>query len=260
MSCDAYLRVCKAEPRYPIQRQRLVKSLLQQDPVKAAQLLAEAMEIAMERRPTDAGLYLTRAELHARQSQWQKAADDLAKAQELDPELRSSVWWRGNALLHAKDVEGYRRYCREKAKEVDGLPFSPPSAESVAWLACLHPDAVGDYNKLIALAERAVKETVESNARPGYVNTHGAILYRAGRFREALGPLNERLTLPQDWAFLAMAHHRLGNHDQAKHWLAKLRRYKSPMTFPTPHAFWSDAEVSLFLPEVEAVLGEKREP
>jgi WD40 repeat protein/serine/threonine protein kinase/tetratricopeptide (TPR) repeat protein len=215
---------------------------------------------AIENQPSDANLFKARAETHGLVGQWREAAEDLASAHKLNPELNNSVIWRGNALLQANDVEGYRRLCREKAKEIDGVPFSPLAANAVAWLACLHPDAVDDYKSLIALAQRAVNETADPKGRGPYLNTLGAILYRAGRYQEALDRLNERLRdlpegLPDDWAFLALAHHRLGNHDQARRWLTRLREYRSPTTFPTPFAFWSHAEVPLLRREVEAVLG-----
>ena len=60
------------------------------------------------------------------------------------------------------------------------------------------------------------------------LNTLGAALYRAGRFEEAVHRLNESLQarhgegLLQGFAFLAIAHHRLGHHDEAKRWLDKL--------------------------------------
>ena len=58
--------------------------------------------------------------------------------------------------------------------------------------------------------------------RPIYLNTRGVVLYRAGRFAEALTTLDESLEAGKgefdgfDLHFLAMAHHRLGHRDEAR--------------------------------------------
>jgi uncharacterized protein HemY len=91
------------------------------------------------------------------------------------------------------------------------------------------PGAVTDRKRLVALAERAVKESRHEKQRIVYLNTLGVILYRAGQYQEAIARLNERVAAgasagaPVDWAFLALAHHRLGHKSEANRWLEKLR-------------------------------------
>jgi hypothetical protein len=59
----------------------------------------------------------------------------------------------------------------------------------------------------------------------------GPALYRAGRFEAAAHSLDEALKLCKekgratDWLFLALAHHRLGHADQARHWLNKASQW-----------------------------------
>ena len=90
-----------------------------------------------------------------------------------------------------------------------------------------------------------------------YLNTLGAALYRAGRFDEAIRRLEEAIRLrggdglPQDWAFLAMAHHRLGHRDEARRWLDRLRDHQ-PST--DPDQFWNELEIRLLRSEAEAVI------
>jgi hypothetical protein len=54
------------------------------------------------------------------------------------------------------------------------------------------------------------------------------VLYRAGQHQEAISTLNEALDAhgsggtAWDWVFLAMAHHRLGEADEARRWLHKV--------------------------------------
>ena len=89
------------------------------------------------------------------------------------------------------------------------------------------------------------------------LKTLGAALYRAGRFEEAIRRLNESIQArgdggdPQGFAFLAMAHHRLGHRDEAKRWLDKLVAYqpKEGSDFS-----WDDVEIRILRREAEAVL------
>jgi hypothetical protein len=58
--------------------------------------------------------------------------------------------------------------------------------------------------------------------------------------------------VPQDWAFLAMAHYRRGNHEEARRRLDQLRSYepKNPPAFS-----WNDdVEPGIVLREAEAVI------
>src|SRR5262249_24109214 len=89
------------------------------------------------------------------------------------------------------------------------------------------------------------------------LNTLGAALYRAGRFAEAQRRLDEGnqkrkgKSLEVDWVFLAMAHHRLGHHDEARRWLDRFRD-RSPKLDPS--AFWREFEIRLLRTEAEAVV------
>ena len=64
------------------------------------------------------------------------------------------------------------------------------------------------------------------------LNTLGAAQYRAGHDEEAIKTLEEGIKSregksgSQDWAFQAMAHHRLGNHDEARRWLDRFKTWK----------------------------------
>ena len=100
----------------------------------------------------------------------------------------------------------------------------------IAWACTLAPDAITDWATAIALAEKAVQSDPKSAT---YLNTSGAVLYRAGRFDEALARLSEAEPLVQEpseaiksppaytWFFLAMTQQRLGHAEEAKQWLDK---------------------------------------
>jgi tetratricopeptide (TPR) repeat protein len=86
---------------------------------------------------------------------------------------------------------------------------------------------VDDAQQVVELAERAVTKAPRNYS---YVNTLGAALFRADRFEESIERLNSAIRLSKnggswaDWVFLAMAHQRLGNAEEARKWLAQVPR------------------------------------
>jgi WD40 repeat protein/serine/threonine protein kinase len=205
-----------------------------------------------------------RGDALARRGQWKEAAAELARAVKQQPANRLWLIFLGHALLEAEDVPGYGRLCRTTAKDPENSGLNARDANNVAWLFCLAPAAVADYRGLLALARRAVAEAEDEQQRLFLLNTLGAVLYRAGRYRDAVECLNGRLAalkndgLPHDWAFLAMAHHRLGHRAAARRWLNKLRAYKSPRNAPDALTFWSNRELARLAREAEALIEASR--
>jgi tetratricopeptide (TPR) repeat protein len=80
------------------------------------------------------------------------------------------------------------------------------------------------YRFALLQAEHACRLAPDRQAYRGGL---GAALYRAGRYREAIDTLagddRHGKAPPAVLAFLAMAHHRLGQHEQARAELARLR-------------------------------------
>ena len=122
----------------------------------------------------------------------------------------------------------------------------------------LAPDAVVDSEAPVRLAEAALARQLErGKVRSDVLNTLGAALYRAGRFEEAIRRLNESIQArdggddPKGFAFLAMAHHRLGHRDEAKRWLDKLVAYqpKEGADFS-----WDDVEIRILRREAESLI------
>jgi Tfp pilus assembly protein PilF len=85
----------------------------------------------------------------------------------------------------------------------------------------------------------------------------GAALYRAGRFEEAVRRLNESIetrgggSLPRGFAFLALAHHRLGHRDEAKRWLDKLIASRAN---EASSSSWDDMALGILRREAEALI------
>jgi hypothetical protein len=107
----------------------------------------------------------------------------------------------------------------------------------------------------MALSLRAVELT------PGQqvpLNTRGVVLYRAGRYFEAVTTLEQTLAAGKgqfdafDLFFLAMAHHRLGHREEAR---ACLERANNWMSNPAgPVRLEQVNELNSFRAEAEEVL------
>jgi WD40 repeat protein len=162
------------------------------------------------------------------ESQWDLAAAGLAKYVEGDPTNLRLRYQHMFALLKAGNGEGVRRACEDLLRQF-GSATDPGVANRVAWDCVLAADAVSNREAPVRLATAGLNGLPEGGPeRSTVLNTLGAALYRAGRFEEAVHRLNESIQvrggkgLLQGFAFLAMAHHRLGHHDEAKRWLDKL--------------------------------------
>ena len=133
---------------------------------------------------------------------------------------------------------------------------TPWVANHVAWCLVLDPGDVANHEASVRLAEIAA-EGYRMDLKHFALKTLGAALYRAGRFEDAIRWLEERVRLSagpedaQDWAFLAMAHHRLGHRDEARRWLDCLRN-RQPST--DPNQLWDELEIRLLRSEAEALV------
>jgi tetratricopeptide (TPR) repeat protein len=130
-------------------------------------------------------------------------------------------------LLRAGDRAGYRGLC---ARAIARGTFSDPqAANNLAWLCAIGPDGLDDYTTPVRLAEQAVPRARDGRGRHAILNTLGAVLYCAGRWRGAVDRRREGITadgddkVPEDWLFLAMAHQRLAHHDEAVRCLVRAR-------------------------------------
>jgi tetratricopeptide (TPR) repeat protein len=197
------------------------------------------------------GLWRQRGNAHAELGRWQQAAADLMRAIEQDrdkPDPQVDL-----ALVHlaSGDIDGYRKACTRLLKDF-GQRKVPDTADAVAWTCILAPDAVEDREAVVRCAQWALMKAARKRFdkdKHALLQTLGAATYRAGRFQEAIGHLNDALkALPEpigprlssdpkayggvssgpapggdapDWLFQAMAHHRLGHAEEARKWLDK---------------------------------------
>jgi tetratricopeptide (TPR) repeat protein len=214
------------------------------------------------------------AEEKAKQGKWAEAAALFARALTRGPLPMTAYYNHGLACLKVGDEVGYQRLCGNLLK---GLPavgprLDPELANRVAMLCAVRPDAVSTWQQPLALIEHALRWL--DAARPGaipaeqlrairyaWLNTHGLVLYRAGRYRDAVARLNEAIAVQgkggtiHDWLFLALAHHCLKEPDKAREWRHKVSAHKAP-----PRDFWEGVEVGLLRQEMERGLGGPKAP
>jgi tetratricopeptide (TPR) repeat protein len=209
-----------------------------------------------------ASLWSQRGDSRARQQRWAEAAADYDQAVRLQPE---ELWRRQRQILSHAAAGELDQLQRARSDLLDrfGRMTDPGTANTVAWYGSLAPGVDARLEALVRLAELAVngapaaQSNADNSVPAAYQNTLGAALYRAGRFEEAIRRLEEGIklqngpSLPQDWVFLAMAHHRLGHRDQAHRYLESLR---SRQTGAERDQSWTVLEIRLLRSEAEAVI------
>ena len=180
---------------------------------------------AIELQTDNAVFWSNRAGAYAELKQWQKADADSARAIEL--KSTNPVTWYKRALvaMHLGDTKSYRQTCREMLEQF-GKSDNLATTQWTVWTCVLAADGVADSKVLLQLSEKALADAPK-NYRT--LNPHGALLYRIGRYQEALQwlteaeaayrPDDDKLSaIAYNWFFLAMAHHRLGHVEEAKIW------------------------------------------
>jgi WD40 repeat protein/tetratricopeptide (TPR) repeat protein len=174
---------------------------------------------------------------YVRLGQWRKAALAYSRSVEQGPGPYLSWENQTVVFLRVGDRKSYQKLCAGLA----GGSYDPPHrfvADAAGWACALGPRAVPDYTRLIERLEESVKAT-RSSERADYLDTLGAILYRAERCKEAVNRLNESARAREGegrfetWVFLAMAHHALGDLAPARDALSKVQRSKIDSGHPT---------------------------
>jgi eukaryotic-like serine/threonine-protein kinase len=141
-----------------------------------------------------------------------------------------------------------------KALELD--PEDASVNEELAWfLATSAEPRLRDAGLAVRLAKKAVDARPQSAA---FRNTLGVAHYRNGDDNAAVTELKLAMNMrgsgtSMDWFFLAMAHARLGDHDQARTWFDQAVKW---MDKHNPN----DDELRRFRAEAEARLAEAPKP
>jgi hypothetical protein len=236
------------------------------DPARAVADFDEAI-----RRGAEPGILVRAAVRAAESGDWKRTAalfNSLARNPALSTPGR---YVQAVANLKAGDAAGYRGACAGMAEQLPpvGPKLSPAEANNAAMAFAVGPNATDDWTKPLAwidhslaqldAAEKANPDQKDElgRVRHTYLNTRGAVLYRAGRFEEAAKVLREGMGFHQgggefhDWMFLALAEHRLGHAKAAKAAAARAREVQAKSR---PDTVWARAEVELLAAELDAAL------
>jgi eukaryotic-like serine/threonine-protein kinase len=184
--------------------------------------------LVLEADPKAAWAHGARGSAYAEHDQWEEAGADFAKAVYLNESEPLYLYREALARLQLGDVTDYRQICAAALARLDPARKADDVRWPV-WTCVLAADAVADWDEPLRLAGKAAADNPKSYRA---LNLHGAVLYRAGQYREALERLTEaeQAYLPDDgklnvaaynWLFLAMAHSRRGHVEEAKKWHAK---------------------------------------
>jgi tetratricopeptide (TPR) repeat protein len=218
--------------------------------------LAESAYLeALGARPLNESARDALVRLHLERGHLDRAAGTVAEAVRLIPDDGQLREHLSLALLGSGDRVSWRGACAAALDRFGGTT-NPWTANHVAWACALGPAATTDPGAPVRLAEVAVRG-IDTLHKQAVLSTLGAAQYRAGRYDEAIRRLEEGIRLgggespPEDWAFLAMAHHRLGHRDDALRWLDRLREHQ-PSTGPAQ--FWDELAIRLLRSEAEAVI------
>jgi tetratricopeptide (TPR) repeat protein len=220
-----------------------------------------AYALAAEARPLNASFNMNsvwgaRTRFYLSRGLPERAVAALDTAVSRWPESLGLRNWQCKALLAAGDRIGWERAIASLLDRFQG-PMNSNDSEVVAWLCALGPYTLADPESPVRLAEDSVQKAESADDKASRLNTLGAALYRTGRYDEAIQRLGEgnRLqgaeSLPSAWPLLAMAHHGLGHHDDARRWLDRLRE-RQPSTDPAH--FGMELEIRLLRSEAEAVI------
>jgi tetratricopeptide (TPR) repeat protein len=232
------------------------------------------LEAALRRGP-DREFLVRLANERAGQAQWAKA-DALYEQATADGRAEPTIAYL-HALVRLKRGEraGYQRICGRALRELAAQAVVPPGlANNVAMMCALGPDAVAEWQGPLTLIERALAELAKGGTpspeqqelfrqlRHSWLNTWGAVLYRAGRNEDAVARLGEAMAVGgrgqfHDWIFLAMAHHRLGHTGESRQCLEKAREER-PKESGGP--WWQVLETELLAAEAEALIEKGKHP
>lgn len=245
--------VTLAETRAEIQRTREARNQLEklgkERRWQEASSYAES-ELKSSERPLLRFLY---SESQIYTGRFDRAAADFVEAlRGGDPNVEAA------RLAYAGDPNVYRTFCERRLAEVPSGNGDPQWANATAWMCSLMPNALTNYSRPIELAQFAVTAAKDPDDRWMYLNTLGAVQYRAGQYNEAIASLREAEKIhpdPFNWPFLAMSYAKTGEVKQAGYWKNRLRD-RLMDTYATNDLAQNRHELLLFYHEAETTVGD----
>jgi tetratricopeptide (TPR) repeat protein len=164
------------------------------------------------------------ARLHLRTGRMKDAADCYSRALKVsadDPRR----WYGAAALfLLIDDIDRYRDACGELLDRSEmRVPFSPNIADWAVKTCALTPNSVVDFSRAERLAQRCITGTEHHVWRRNFVLAKALTDFRGGHPEESIEWMEQfKPKIAGDhfdataFAVLALVHHRLGHHDEAR--------------------------------------------
>jgi tetratricopeptide (TPR) repeat protein len=183
-----------------------------------------------------------------------KLVDQSPRDREYQSMLSTALTGKGHLLLaqgeREKAAEQYRQALNILEELADRQSTISSDVNALAWFLVSCPDTrFCNPGRAITLAQKALKQVPENGI---ILNTLGVAQYRASQWREAITSLEKAMEPRKggdsyDWLFLAMAHWRLGEKEEARRWYDKAD--KALKKFEYPHV-----EEGRWLAEAAALL------
>jgi hypothetical protein len=166
----------------------------------------------------DMNVYVKQAHLNIDRKEWAKAAESYAHLKFM--ELPADPWFESAAAqLLAGDHDAYRQTCKQMVADKRMRAFL------VARACTLAPDSAQNVAHVIELADAELKQNEKSFWG---LTQRGALHLRGNRVKAAIELFEKSLaaeTKPGaavlNWLWLALAHQKLDNADEAQFWLNK---------------------------------------
>src|SRR5262249_13108232 len=158
----------------------------------------------------------------------ERGADGFFRSAQMDTFATRGMWPQALSMLAAPGIKGplpiqslhhfaltllkmghreeYRRFCALVRQQM-GEEQPAPIGNLIAWICTLGPNALDDYSGTIASLDATLRE-VKAPEKRALLHTLGALLFRAGRYKEAVARLRESVAETkgegsvQDWVYL----------------------------------------------------------
>jgi tetratricopeptide (TPR) repeat protein len=151
-----------------------------------------------------------------------RAAADYAQALHYQPDWTHLLWCRAVMLVLAGDAEAHQHLCRAALDRYEN-GGSAGALFDIARTCSLAPLPLIEARRALKLAERAVADSPNTS---WYQRTLATCHLRAGQPEEAIrlhtaSAEGSTLSRTLRWLPLALAHHQIGEGDQARAWHEK---------------------------------------
>ncbi|MBL8795504.1 MAG: hypothetical protein JNM56_16485, partial [Planctomycetia bacterium] len=141
--------------------------------------------------------YRGRGELYVERKDFKQAAEDFARAVELEPGDVNAWSQQLHLLLHQGNLETYRQRCQAMLPRVQGVE-DPLALNLASWLCCLVPNAVTTPEAAVKLAQQSLQQSTKETEL-AYRNTLAFAWYRAGKIKDAAEEVDRIFQLREEW-------------------------------------------------------------